>query len=89
VDANEARALVRIAPQDNLVRLRIGEEIGGWKVTQIDGRKLVVSRDDRSKTFVLFDSKDAETSPRLPAGAPARTVERQIASPPAASVPAR
>jgi hypothetical protein len=34
--------------------VRIGDDIGAWKVTQIEERKLVLSLNDRSATFTLF-----------------------------------
>jgi type II secretory pathway component PulC len=75
LEANEARAVVRIAPKNDIVRLRVGEEIGGWKVTQIERRRLVLSLDDRSATFTLFDGQ----GPKPPIGRPAsRAVDRQM-----------
>jgi hypothetical protein len=54
LEADEARAVVRVAPKNEIIRVRIGEEIEGWKVTQIERRQLVLSLDDRSATFTLF-----------------------------------
>ena len=54
LEADEARAVVRVAPRNEIIRVRIGEEIAGWKVTQIERRQLVLSLDNRSATFTLF-----------------------------------
>jgi len=54
LNAEGAQALVRAGPADRPVRLRRGDEIGGWKVTEIDRRQLVLSLDGRSVTVTLF-----------------------------------
>jgi general secretion pathway protein N len=61
VDAEGAHAIVRNGTSGPMVRVRIGDEVGGWKVSQIEGRKLVLSLDDRFATFTLFSG---ETSSR-------------------------
>jgi hypothetical protein len=63
-EANGARALLRTAASGQVVRARLGDEIGGWKVTQIESRRLVLSNDDRSVSFSLF----ARTGARNTAG---------------------
>jgi type II secretory pathway component PulC len=67
LEAGEARAVVRIAPRGEIVRVRIGEEINGWKVTQIERRQLVLSLEGRSVTFTLFGGQ----GPKPPIGGPA------------------
>jgi hypothetical protein len=75
MEADEALAVVRVAPRNDIVRIRIGEEISGWKVTQIERRKLVLSLGDRSATFALFGGQ-ATTAP---IGRPGmRPITRQI-----------
>jgi hypothetical protein len=54
MDAEEARAIVRAGPKNEMRRVRIGDDIGGWKVTQIEGRRLVLSLDSRMATFTMF-----------------------------------
>jgi type II secretory pathway component PulC len=75
LEADEARALVRIAPRNDIVRVRIGEEVNGWKVTQIERRQLVLSLDGRSVTFTLFGGQGPKAAIGRP---PARAVDRQI-----------
>ena len=53
-DENGPRAVVRSAGPDKIVRARLGEEIEGWQVTQIEPRRLVLSHDARSVSFALF-----------------------------------
>jgi hypothetical protein len=57
MDAEEAHAVVGVGNADKTRRVRIGDDIGGWKVTQIEERQLVLSLDDRSATFTLFSGQ--------------------------------
>jgi hypothetical protein len=75
LEADEARAIVRVAPRNDLIRVRFGEEIAGWKVTQIEPRKLVLSLGDRSATFTLFSAPAKAPSGRM------QSPERRIPSP--------
>jgi general secretion pathway protein N len=59
MDADDARAVVRVGTADKTRRVRIGDDIEGWKVTQIEERQLVLSLDDRSATFTLFSGQHA------------------------------
>jgi hypothetical protein len=54
MDADEARAIVQSGPKNEIRRVRIGDDIGGWKVSQIEGRRLVLSLDSRMATFTMF-----------------------------------
>ena len=54
MDGEGARAVVRSGADKKLVRAQIGDEIDGWKVSQIEGRKVVLSLDGRFATFTLF-----------------------------------
>jgi hypothetical protein len=55
MDGEGARAVVRAGADKKLVRAQIGDEIDGWKVSQIEGRKVVLSLDGRFATFMLFN----------------------------------
>jgi hypothetical protein len=59
MDAGEARAVVNLESANKTLRLRIGDNIEGWKVTQIETRRLVLSREDRSAIFTLFGGQGA------------------------------
>jgi hypothetical protein len=48
------RAAVGARADKKMVRAQIGDEIDGWKVSQIEGRKVVLSLDGRFATFTLF-----------------------------------
>jgi hypothetical protein len=71
-EADGARAIVRSGTAT--IRLRMGDEIGGWKVTEIETRRLVLSLDDRSAAFTLFGGeppKPAMMAAPAPNAAPA------------------
>jgi type II secretory pathway component PulC len=72
MDSDEARAVVGVGTGEKTRRVRIGDDIGGWKVTQIEERQLVLSLDDRSATFTLFSSQHAGPGAAQPLSAPVR-----------------
>jgi hypothetical protein len=61
VEGGEASAVVRGAPAEKAVHVRVGDEIDGWKVVQIAERQIVLSQDDRSITFTMFDGSHEGT----------------------------
>jgi hypothetical protein len=63
MDADDARAVVGVGTGDKTRRVRIGDDIGGWKVTQIEDRQLVLSLDDRSATYTLFSGQPSNGQP--------------------------
>jgi hypothetical protein len=75
MDAEDARAIVQTGGSANEVRrVRIGDDIDGWKVTQIEQRLLVLSHDNRSASFTMFASpgspalgKPNDPAPKAPA----------------------
>jgi hypothetical protein len=63
VDDEGARAIVR-SGAEKVDRVQIGDDIGGWKVSQIEGRRLVLSLDGRFATFTLFSNDSGQQAPR-------------------------
>jgi general secretion pathway protein N len=63
LDAEEARAVVRTGTA--IIRARIGDDIGGWTVTAIEPRRLLITRDDRSVSFALFGAEPAGATTAL------------------------
>lgn len=58
MDGESARAVVRVGPDKRLLRAQMGDDIDGWKVAQIDGRKVVLaSEDGRFATYRLFSGE--------------------------------
>ncbi len=78
VDGEDANALIRTGRAAKILRVRIGDKIGGWKVGQIEARKLVLLLDGRTATFTIFGAKNAKPSPSA-AGAAAPPKAHQIA----------
>jgi hypothetical protein len=58
MDGEGARAIVRVGADKRLLRAQMGDEIDGWKVAQIEGRKVVLaSQDGRFATYRLFNDE--------------------------------
>lgn len=58
MDGQNARAVVQVDADKRLLRAQMGDDIDGWKVAQIDGRKLVLaSPDGRFVTYRLFNDE--------------------------------
>jgi len=69
-DENGPRAVVHSGSSDKIIRARLGEQIEGWQVTEIEPRRLVLSHDARSVSFALFSRlKDSVVRDAAPAGA--------------------
>jgi len=84
MDDEGARAIIR-SSATKADRVQIGDDIGGWKVVQIEGKRLVLSLDGRLATFTLFSNENTQQLPRDSDG-PAGNVTDQA---PPASVPAQ
>jgi hypothetical protein len=58
MDGQNARAVVRVGADNRLLRAQMDDDIDGWKVAQIDGRKVVLaSQDGRFATYRLFSEE--------------------------------
>jgi hypothetical protein len=60
LDTEDARAVVRAGTE--VIRARLGDEIDGWKVTEIDARRVQLSNEDRSVAFTLFAGAPSATA---------------------------
>lgn len=54
VDERGARALLRSDPSGKVAPARLGDDIGGWRVTEIEDQYVVMSLDDRIVRVSLF-----------------------------------
>jgi hypothetical protein len=59
-DADGTWALVHAGGSEKITRARLGDQISGWKVSEIASRRLVLSSDDRSVSFALFAHMEAQ-----------------------------
>jgi hypothetical protein len=79
MDGEGARALIRTGADKKVMRAQIGDDIDGWKLSQIEGRKVVLSLDGRFATFTLFSGdrgrQDAAGGP--PPGSEPKNTQRQ------------
>jgi general secretion pathway protein N len=80
MDGEGARAVVRTGADRKLLRAQIGDDIEGWKVSQIEGRKVVLSLDGRFVTFTLFsdDRAKSDAAGALARGSEPNSSQRQI-----------
>jgi hypothetical protein len=60
-EANGGFALVRTPNQAGTHRIRVGDQIDGWRVAQIAPRRLFLARQDRSAAFTLFQGDGGPT----------------------------
>jgi hypothetical protein len=56
LDGNKTHVLVQIPPRPETIRLRIGDDVMGWKITRIEPQQVVIALADRVVTFSLFRS---------------------------------
>jgi hypothetical protein len=83
VDGDEVHAIVRTGPAAPVKHVRIGDDIDGWKVAQIEERRLVLVLDDRVATFTMFAGNRANGVPQGGAVAPpVETTSRGQTQPP-------
>ncbi len=66
MDGDDARAVVRVGQEAKSVRVQIGDDIGGWKVGQIEARQLVLLLNGRTAKFSMFNPTRTKRFP--PAG---------------------
>jgi hypothetical protein len=80
MDGESARAVVRNGADRKLLRAQIGDDIEGWKVSQIEGRKVVLSLDGRFATYTLFsdDRAKSDAAGALARGGAPNNPQRQI-----------
>lgn len=64
MDGSNAGAIVRAGPAAKVTRVHIGDEIGGWRVGQIEARKLVLLLNGRTATFNMFSGNSTHRPPR-------------------------
>jgi hypothetical protein len=90
MDDEGARAIIR-SDSAKVDRVQIGDDIGGWKVAQIEGRRLVLSLDGRFATFTLFSNDNGQQTPRDPEQTAAQAdpgIDQSLSTPQASSPPA-
>jgi type II secretory pathway component PulC len=76
MDGDDARAVVRVAQQAKTIRVQIGDDIGGWKVGQIEARYLVLLLNGRTAKFTMFSGKSTKRFPPAGSIAPSQVSQR-------------
>jgi hypothetical protein len=82
MDGDEAHAVVRAGPAAKIMQVRVGDDIGGWKVAQIEGRRLILSLDDRIATFMMFAGNRANGAPPIDPETQSADRQSQTQTPP-------
>jgi hypothetical protein len=54
----DMRAVLRMGSAEKVLHLRLGDVIGGWKVTEIAARHITLSLDDRTTSIALFENPE-------------------------------
>ncbi|MBR0871345.1 hypothetical protein JQ633_13335 [Bradyrhizobium tropiciagri] len=58
------RAAIRAAgTSDKVLRVRAGDDVGGWKVERVESRRLVLTQGERSVDFAMFGGGAKPTKP--------------------------
>ena len=57
-ETSGARAMIR-TNGDKVVRVRIGDDVDGWKVTKIERQQIELTLADRAVSFAMFSSNSA------------------------------
>ena len=63
IDADQATAIIFFSANSQTQRVHIGDDVEGWKVEQIEERKLVLSQEERTAVFSMFADKPADNAP--------------------------
>jgi hypothetical protein len=88
MDGEQAHAVVRAGPTEKVLRVSIGDDIGGWKVGQIEARKLVLLLNGRTATFMMFSGDNVKHRPNATAPAPPPNANQNAPAESASPIPA-
>jgi general secretion pathway protein N len=75
-EGEDLHAVVRTSGNEQITRVRIGDLLGGWKVADIAGRRLLLSLDEQTTAFVLFETMEVKPT-RSAAAANKRRMREQ------------
>lgn len=64
VGAQDARAFIAMGTMDQIIVVRPGDDVLGWRVSAITQRNLVLSHAEQSATFTLFSLDSVSQPPR-------------------------
>jgi general secretion pathway protein N len=76
ITPKETSAWVKDPKEKELVRLRLGDELHGWRVKEILGDRLVLVRQGDTNTLVLRDYKNRPQPAGTPPGRPPQRTNR-------------
>lgn len=88
MDGAQAQAVVRAGSTQKVLRVSIGDDIGGWKVGQIEEQRLVLLRNGRTATFTMFSGNNAKNRPNAIVTAPPPSANQNGPNESASPIPA-
>lgn len=88
MDGEQAHAVVRAGPSAKALRVSIGDDIGGWKVGQIEEKKLVLLLNGRTATFTMFNGANVKHWPNAIAAEPPPNANQNAPNESASPIPA-
>lgn len=88
MDGEQAHAVIRAGPTEKVLRVSIGDDIGGWKVGQIEEKKLVLLLNGRTATFTMFSGNNVKHWPNTVAPAPPLNANQNASNESTAPIPA-
>jgi hypothetical protein len=88
MDGEQAQAVVRAGPTAKVLRVSVGDDIGGWKVGQIEAKKLVLLLNGRMATFTMFSTNNVKHWPNAATAAPPANTNQTVPNEPASPIPA-
>jgi hypothetical protein len=59
----DIRAVLRVGSTEKVLRVHIGDEVGGWKIAEIAARRVTLSLDDRTTSVALFENHETKRLP--------------------------
>ncbi len=88
MDGEQAQAVVRVGPAAKVLRVSIGDDIGRWKVGQIEAKKLVLLLNGRTATFTMFSTNNVKHWPNAATAAPPASANQTAPNASASPIPA-
>jgi hypothetical protein len=88
MDGEQAQAVVRDGPTAKVLRVSVGDDIGGWKVGQIEAKKLVLLLNGRMATFTMFSTNNVKHWPNAATAASPANTNQTAPNEPASPIPA-
>ncbi len=71
-------AVLRAGGAEKIAHVRVGDDVGGWKVAEIAARNLILSLDERTFAVPLFAGNDPSQTGSIVAANPELAIKRPL-----------